>query len=102
MRSQPQTGDALVPQTTATTRQSGGQAYQTLHAIYRRTCVSLIEAHLAKGDRATTSWFADASIEVIPESDILPIDPELLTFFSINTPDDLELARRIATIQRTN
>ncbi|MGD9715394.1 MAG: molybdenum cofactor guanylyltransferase [Thermomicrobiales bacterium] len=94
MISLPQTTDALVPSTSARSRQGGRQSLQTLHAIYRRTCLAPIRAALEHGNRHTTAWFESATIQVLPEDTIRQIDPQLMTFFTINTPEDLEYARQ--------
>jgi hypothetical protein len=35
------------------------------------------------------------AVRLIPEQDFLDIDPQLLSFFNINTPADLEFARKL-------
>jgi molybdopterin-guanine dinucleotide biosynthesis protein A len=44
---------------------------------------------------------ASLRVRVVEAEELLPMDPELLTFFNINTPADLERARAIATSEGT-
>ncbi|MBX3069994.1 MAG: molybdenum cofactor guanylyltransferase [Thermomicrobiales bacterium] len=88
--------DAVIPATSASTRQRAGIALQTLHAVYSKRCLEAIEERIVAGDLRTTSWHTDAAIERVPERVIRAIDPDLLTFLSVNTADDLRRARAIA------
>ncbi len=88
-------GDAVIPVTIDASRQQGQLTYQTLHAIYRKSSLRFICEALDSGSRRTTDWFDAAHIQVIPEDGIRQLDPDLLTFFTMNTPADLERAQTI-------
>lgn len=90
------TGDALVPTVHARSRQGGEVAFQTLHAIYRKSCLPHILAEVEALNLQTISWFAKATIQALPAKDLMEYDHDLLTFFSVNTPEALDLARHIA------
>jgi molybdopterin-guanine dinucleotide biosynthesis protein A len=92
----PSSADAVIPATSASTRQGEGITLQTLHAVYSKRCLPAIEERIVAGDLRTTSWHAAAAIERVPERAIRAIDPDLLTFLSVNTADDLRRARVIA------
>lgn len=89
--------DAIVPVTNTPSRQSHSQTYQTLHAIYRQSCVTPISDALERGDRQVISFFSDISVFAVTEGLIRILDPELLSFFSINTPEALATARQFAS-----
>jgi len=88
--------DAVIPQTEVQTRQGGEKTYQTLHAVYKRSCCGPMLESLEAGRGRTTDWIKSAVIQTISEREIRKRDPEMLTFFSVNTPQDLERARSIA------
>ena len=69
---------------------------EPLHAVYSRACLQPIEQQL-KGDKAPRiiSFFADVDVRRVAEADLLPHDPQLLSFFNINTPEDLQRAQAI-------
>ncbi len=74
----------------------GGQL-QPMHAIYRREpCRVAIAAALARGDRRMTSFLDDVRVRRVPEAEVRLVDPDLRSFFNINTPDDLAEARQLA------
>jgi molybdopterin-guanine dinucleotide biosynthesis protein A len=70
---------------------------QPMHAIYRvAACRTAARAALARGDRRMISFLDDVDTVKVEESELRRLDPELRSFFNINTPDDLETARQIA------
>jgi molybdopterin-guanine dinucleotide biosynthesis protein A len=42
------------------------------------------------------SYFADVRVREVPESEWRPVDVARTAFFNVNTPDDLEEARRLS------
>jgi molybdopterin-guanine dinucleotide biosynthesis protein A len=87
--------DAVVPVTDLRTRQGGEQTFQTLHAIYRQSCLPAIQSALRAGDRRTTAFLENVSVRQVSEVEIRRFDPEMLTLLSVNTPEDLQHARAI-------
>jgi molybdopterin-guanine dinucleotide biosynthesis protein A len=93
----PRDYDVLVPQTPGVSRQgNSGQIYQTLHAIYSRRCLEPIATQLAGGNRQVIGFFPEVRVRVPDRNDLLKLDPEEHTFLNTNTPDALEVARRLA------
>lgn len=80
--------DALIPVTHGTSRQGNGVIYQTLFAIYRKTCLPAIERTLAAGDPRTTSFLSAVNVETIPEAALRDVDPALESFANVNAPED--------------
>jgi molybdopterin-guanine dinucleotide biosynthesis protein A len=90
----PRTYDVLVPRLRAESRQGGEFAYQTLHAIYGKCCLPAIERALSGDRRQTVGFFAEVNVEPIDEVAVRRFDPDLRSFFSVNTSEALATARR--------
>jgi molybdopterin-guanine dinucleotide biosynthesis protein A len=87
MVNRPRTYDVLVPEI--------GQL-QPLHAIYTQSCQPTIERYLATGRRRVTGWFAKANVQIIPQAEVERFDPTLRSCFNLNTPADLDRARKMS------
>lgn len=70
---------------------------QPIHAIYSRRCLSAIEQHLNCPDLRIQHFFHMVDVREIPEADLAPYDPNCLFAMNINTPQDLEKARKMAS-----
>jgi molybdopterin-guanine dinucleotide biosynthesis protein A len=81
-------GDAIVPRL-------AGEA-EPFRAIYARACLAPIRAALDAGRMRMISFFPDVRVRFVDEAEIDQFDPQHLSFFNVNTPDDLEQARRLA------
>lgn len=62
------------------------------HAIYSRECLGPIEAHLKVGDLKIAKFFDEVNVGYLEEDDIEAFDPEYLSFFNVNTQEDLDHA----------
>jgi molybdopterin-guanine dinucleotide biosynthesis protein A len=93
MATKPAQYDVLVPRLRGESRQGGEFVFQTLHAIYRKSSLPAIERALAAGHRQTVSFLADVDVATVEEAEIRLIDPDLRSFFSVNTPEALATAR---------
>ena len=82
------TADAIVPRL-------AGEA-EPFRAIYRRDCLAPIRAALDAGQMRVISFFAEVRVRFVDDAEIDRFDPHHLSFFNVNTPDDLEQARRLA------
>ena len=70
---------------------------EPMHAVYRRVPVRrAIESALARGEQRMISYFADVRVREVAEHEWRAFDPDGLAFFNVNTPEDLEQARRLA------
>ena len=69
---------------------------EPLHAVYSRHCLMPIKRQLDRNELRIRSFFAEAKVRYIRESDIKRYDPEGTAFFNLNTEDDLKKARLIA------
>ena len=69
---------------------------EPLHAFYSKTCLPYIEGLLAEDDLKILNFYHDAKVKEIDEEQLFCFDPELRFIMNLNTPEDLENARRIA------
>jgi molybdopterin-guanine dinucleotide biosynthesis protein A len=96
MATKPRTYDVLVPKLGGDSRQGSGFVYQTMHAIYGSRCLPAIEHGLEEGRLQTVGFFSGMAVETVDEAALRRIDPDLRSFFSVNTPEALIDARRWA------
>lgn len=92
--------DVVIPAVQGESRQGRGEILQTLHAIYRESCLEPIRARLRSGQRQVIGFFPEVRVRKVPESTIREYDPDLLTFFNANTPEALDEARAIVRLRR--
>jgi molybdopterin-guanine dinucleotide biosynthesis protein A len=72
-----------------------GGLTEPLHAIYSKGCLQPIERLLAAGGFKIIDFFHEVRVRYIEEQEIKLFDPQCLSFFNINTPEDLEKARNL-------
>jgi molybdopterin-guanine dinucleotide biosynthesis protein A len=79
--------DIIMPETTA--------GFEPLCAIYSKRCLKPAEDHL-KANKLKIQWaFRSNRIKNIPENLLRSVDPQLRSFFNINTPEDLARAEEM-------
>ncbi len=74
--------------------------YEPLHAIYSKDCITYIEKQLRQDNLKITDFFKYVKIKEIPEQIIKRFDPQLLSFFNVNTPPNYRKALKIAADRR--
>ncbi|CAN2042813.1 molybdenum cofactor guanylyltransferase [Candidatus Magnetomoraceae bacterium gMMP-15] len=79
--------DVIIPET--------DWGLEPLCAIYSKRCLKPIKRKLDQGDFTIRNVFKDMRIKKIQENFLRSHDPELLSFFNINTPEKLEEAEKI-------
>ena len=67
------------------------------HAIYSKVCLPYMEQLLLANDLKISLFFDKVRVSYVPEDEILSLDPDLLSFFNVNSPDDLEKALALAS-----
>ncbi|HKB25656.1 MAG TPA: molybdenum cofactor guanylyltransferase [Methylomirabilota bacterium] len=82
-------GDVVIPRV-------GGQ-WETLHAAYAKSCLPAIEAQLVAGRLKIVEFFARVSVVEIAEAEVARHRDPALVFMNVNTPEELERARALAT-----
>lgn len=66
--------------------------YEPLHAVYSCRCAPRIRSQLELGKRKIIEIFDHLSVREVDEAELKKIDPELRTFFNINTWEDVRQA----------
>ncbi len=79
--------DLILPET--------GQGLEPLCAAYSRKSLPAVERHILANKLKIQLVFRKDRIQKVPEKRLREKDPELLSFFNINTPEDLDRAREI-------
>ncbi len=67
--------------------------YQPTHALYNSTCIPFIEKNISSGNFRMDSYFDEIYLDEISEDVINSIKGAELSFFNVNTEDDLFTAR---------
>ncbi|MDP9266051.1 MAG: molybdenum cofactor guanylyltransferase [Chloroflexota bacterium] len=75
----------------------GGQ-FETLHAVYAKSGLWAMESALASRRMRVISFFPDVRVRDVGEDELRTADPELRSFTNVNTPEELETAKRLAAI----
>lgn len=65
---------------------------ETLHAVYTKSCLEPIEALLAEGNLRIYDFYDQVRVRYVDRAEIELFDPALLSFFNINTPEQLAQA----------
>ena len=74
---------------------TGEPVKEPLHAIYRRSCLRAVAARLAAGERPMVSFLPDVRVRVVQTDEIRRFDPDLRSFFNMNTPEDWQAAEKM-------
>ena len=72
-----------------------GSFFEPLHSIYSKDCVSPIETMIERDRKVIIELFEFVKVKYVEAEEIDRFDPRHLSFFNINTFEDLELARKI-------
>jgi len=69
---------------------------QPLHAVYSRACVDAMRVQV-EDDRVKITWFLDdVHVRYIEQVECQIFDPQLLSFFNVNSRAELARANRLA------
>ncbi len=78
--------DVIIPETDA--------GLEPLCAVYSTKCLKPVEHNLRQQKLKIQEFFKKLRIKRIPEKDLKTIDPDLISFFNINSPADLQRANK--------
>jgi molybdopterin-guanine dinucleotide biosynthesis protein A len=84
--------DAVIPEV--------GGKLQPLHAVYRKKCASAIESLESSGETRLTASAEVINGRKVGEEELRKSDPQLSSFFNVNTPEDYQRALKLAGIAR--
>ena len=79
--------DVFIPKTSA--------GLEPLCAVYSKQCLKPVEQQLIQKKLKIHGFFENVRVKKIPEKIFLEKDPDLISFFNINTPEDLNRAEKI-------
>lgn len=80
--------DAVVPR--------GPERFETLHAVYTRSCLKPIEQMLESGNLCPVGFFPLSRVRIVEPQEIASFEGGRRSLMNVNTQADLELARAIA------
>jgi molybdenum cofactor guanylyltransferase len=64
-----------------------------LHAVYSRACLQPIRQKLDQDKLKVIGFYSDTIVRYLDEPEYQPLDPQGLSFFNVNTPEDLQKAQ---------
>ncbi len=73
---------------------SRGGRLQPLHAIYATSCAASVREALGAGEKRMISFFPGVQTWIVEQEILDQFDPNGLSFFNVNTPDDLVQAEQ--------
>jgi molybdopterin-guanine dinucleotide biosynthesis protein A len=79
--------DVIIPETL--------NGMEPLCAVYSKRCLKPIENNLIQKELKIKQFFKKVRVKKLPENILREKDPDLISFFNINTPDDLAKAEEI-------
>lgn len=68
---------------------------QPLHAVYRRRCARALDAMIARGEHRVGAIADAVNARVVSEAEYRGADPDALSCFNINTPEDYARAAKL-------
>jgi len=79
--------DAVVPRL--------GSMIEPLHAVYSKRCLRTVEYLLRQGVLGVSQLFDLVKTRYVDDAEVSEFDPEYMSFFNVNTQDDLRKARSL-------
>jgi molybdenum cofactor guanylyltransferase len=92
MLAQPRDYDVLLP---VREGQGEGAGAEPLHAVYGKGCLGPMRRRLEGGRLRIRALFDEVRVREVPAEVLRRLDPRGLSFFNINTPEDLQRAQEI-------
>ena len=81
--------DAVVPMP--------GDYPEPTHALYSKRCLPYIEAKLQAKELKISGFFDNVRVRLLSEEEVRRFDPELRSFFNVNSPEDLAQAMALSS-----
>jgi molybdopterin-guanine dinucleotide biosynthesis protein A len=69
---------------------------ETLHTLYSRQCLSVIEPILRRGGGRIIEFYGRVNVCYVETEEITRFDPEGRSFFNVNSPEDWARAQELA------
>jgi molybdopterin-guanine dinucleotide biosynthesis protein A len=80
--------DIVIPDTS--------KGFEPLCSVYSKKCLNPVEQQLVKQQLKIRQVFQKVRVKKLPETILRQNDPDLISFYNINTHDDLTKAEQIA------
>jgi molybdopterin-guanine dinucleotide biosynthesis protein A len=81
--------DIVIPETSS--------GLEPFHAVYRRsTCLEPVKSALDAGKWRVDAWFYQIKLLALTSEEMRLYDPHLVSFWNVNTPEDLSQAQKMA------
>ena len=81
--------DIVIPETSS--------GLEPFHAVYRRsTCLEPVKSALDAGKWRVDAWFYQIKLLALTSEEMRRYDPHLVSFWNVNTPEDLSHAQKMA------
>ena len=74
---------------------STDSGFEPMFAVYKKTCLPAMVWQLEQELLKIQGLFRKVRVKTVAESKLRALDPELISFFNINTPEDLVLAETL-------
>jgi molybdopterin-guanine dinucleotide biosynthesis protein A len=71
------------------------KGHQPLCSIYSKRCIKPIERQLRNEELKILEFFSQVTVKRIPDAELRAADPELISFYNINTPEDLAASEKM-------
>jgi len=72
-----------------------GREVEPLHALYAKACLPAMEAVLQQDNLQVVSFYSQVRVRYVEQQEIEILDPNHFSLFNINSPQDLEQAKKI-------
>jgi len=79
--------DVIIPETSA--------GLEPLCAVYSKQCLNAVEHRLARQEFKIREFFRTVRVNKIPENFLREKDPDLISFFNVNTAEELAKAEQM-------
>ena len=86
----------LSPDFEAVVPRLGGGQVEPLHAIYAKSCLDGMKVRLERNQLHVHSFLDSIRVRYVERTECQRLDPQLLSFFNINYPADLDRAISLA------
>ncbi|MGA1841126.1 MAG: molybdenum cofactor guanylyltransferase MobA [bacterium] len=73
----------------------GEGMFEPLHALYKKSCLPAIERAIKSNQARIVSFYSEVRVFEMGREELMRLDPELRSFFNINTKEDLKKARQL-------
>jgi molybdopterin-guanine dinucleotide biosynthesis protein A len=69
--------------------------YEPLCAVYTKSCLKTIQKKIKKNQLSIKEIYSEFRLNEVDEDELKMIDPDLISFFNINTKNDYNKAKEL-------